>query len=227
MKAALALLALAALPALAAADETITAQDTFYDPPSVTIDVGDTVTLDNIGGTHNFHFSDGQQLPAVATADNDPVWDTPPTKTFNAPGTYSFYCDAHGLAMSGTVKVVDPDATPPTPSPTPTATPTPPASGPAPLAIKRLRLRGSAFCSRRSRTCRRPGVALRINLSASAHVRGSLKRGRRRAGRVDLGTVPAGSRTLRFGKRLRPGRYTLRLRAGTLQPRTLHFRIRR
>ncbi|HEX5620859.1 MAG TPA: plastocyanin/azurin family copper-binding protein [Solirubrobacteraceae bacterium] len=212
------------MPVLAADDQTITAQDTFYDPPSVTLDIGDTVTLDNIGGTHNFHFSDGTQLPALPTANTDPAW--PVAKTFGAAGTYSFFCDQHPTLMQGTVKVVDPNASP---SPTPTATPTPTPPGetePAAVEIRRLRLRGTAFCSRRSETCRRPGVALRINLSAPARVRGTLKRKRRAAGRIDLGTVQAGARTLRFGKRLKPGRYTLRLRVGTLPARTLRFRIR-
>jgi plastocyanin len=227
MRGAVALLALAAVPAFSADDQTIAAQDTFYDPPSVTIDVGDTLTLDNIGGTHNFHFSDGSQLPAVPATDSDPAWSPPPTKTFNTAGAYSFFCDFHGPSMSGTVKVVDPNATP-SPSPTPSATPTPPPqqTEPAAVVVRRLRLRGAAFCSRRSDTCRRPGVALRIDVSAPARVRGTLKRKRRAAGRIDLGTVPAGARTLRFGKRLKAGRYTLRLRVGTLPARTLRFRIR-
>jgi hypothetical protein len=128
--------------------------------------------------------------------------------------------------MHGTVKVVDPNAGPP-PTPSATPTPTPPAqTEPAAVAIRRLRLRGASFCSRRSATCRHPGVALRIDLSAPARVRGALKRKRRAAGRISLGTVPAGARTLRFGKRLKPGRYSLRLRVGALPARTLRFRIR-
>ena len=230
MRAALGMLALAAVPAFAAADDaTITAQNTFYDPPGVTLNVGDTLTLDNIGGTHNFDFSDGEKIPALPAPDTDAVWNTPPTKTFDTPGTYTVHCDAHPTFMKATIKVVDPDA-PPSPSPTPSATPTPtPPSQetePAALEIRRLKLAAAAFCSRRSASCRRPGVALKINLSQDARVRGTLKRKRRNAGRIDLHTVPAGARTIRFGKRLKPGRYTLKLRVGTLPARTLRFRIK-
>jgi hypothetical protein len=185
--------------------------------------VGDTVTLANAGGTHNFVFSD-EALPSAPTAANSPGW--PRTKTFSAAGRYEFYCAAH-MEMTGVVNVVAP-----TPAPTQTPAPTPPpgpgGGGPgAPgLTIHALRLRGGPFCSRRSRACRRPGVALRIDLSAPAHVRGKLRRRGRRAGRVDLGTVPAGLHTERFGRRLKPGRYKLALRAGDLAPRSLRFRIR-
>jgi len=94
------------------------------------------------------------------------------------------------------------------------------------LAIRTLRLRGAAFCSTRSRACRRPGVAVRIDLTSEARVRGTFKRGRRRAGRINLGIVAAGPRTVRIGRRLKPGRYTLRVRVGNLPQRTLRFRIR-
>jgi plastocyanin len=207
---------------------TITAQDFLFDPPSVTIDVGETVTLDNVGGTHNFDFSDGEKLPAVPTTHTDPVWNSL-SKTFDTVGTVTFHCDQHP-GMTGSVKVVDPNApTPsPTPSPTPTATPTPqpPQTLPAPLAIRRLRLTARTFCSRRSHRCRRPGVVLRIDVNQAAPVRGTLKRRGRAATKLDLGTVADGPRTLRFGRRLKPGRYTLRLRVGTLPARTLRFRIR-
>jgi len=216
-------LAMAALPAPAADDETIVAQDFEFAPPSVTIDPGDTVTFGNTGGTHNFEFAD-QAVPAVPADSGDPVWDTQLTRTFSAPGTYEFHCGLHGF-MTGRVTVRDPSATP-TPTATPTATPGPGGTRPAALAIRTLRLRGAAFCSTRSRACRRPGVAVRIDLTAAAHVRGRLKRGRRGAGKVDLGTVAAGPRTVRIGRRLKPGRYTLRVRVGDLPQRTLRFRIR-
>jgi hypothetical protein len=102
--------------------------------------------------------------------------------------------------------------------------------------VRALRLAGASFCTRRGPRCRRPGVRLRIDLARAAAVTGSLtrrgQRGRaRRFGRVDLGTVPAGPRTLRFsrtatGRRLTAGRYTLRLRIGAAAPRMLRFRIR-
>ena len=221
--AAIAATAAVALPAVAADDATVTAQDFSFNPPTVTIDPGDTVTFGNAGGTHNFEFAD-QAVPAAPTGSGDPVWDTPLTRTFSAPGTYEFHCGLHAF-MTGRVVVRDPSA-PPAPTPTPTATPDPGGTQPAMPAIRTLRVRAATFCSTRSRACRRPGVAVRIDLTGAAHVRGTLKRGRRKAGKVDLGTVPAGPRTVRFGRRLQPGGYTLRLRVGGLPPRTLRFKIR-
>jgi plastocyanin len=230
--AAVVVLAAVALPALAADSTTITAQNTLFDPKTVTIDPGETVTFDNVGGMHNFDFGPGQAYPAVPTDSTDPVWNTPLKRTFDTPGTYNFHCDQHGI-MTGKVIVRDPSATPvPTPSPTPTPSSTPdPGNGPPPgtqptLAIRSLRVRAAKFCTSRSRACRHPGIAVRIDLTVASHVRGTLKRGRRKAGKVDLGTVAAGPRTVRFGRRLKPGNYTLLLRAGTLPPRTLRFKVR-
>jgi hypothetical protein len=98
--------------------------------------------------------------------------------------------------------------------------------------VRTLRLAGKTFCTRRSRRCRRPGVRIRIDLSRPAQVNGTLARRGRRFGRVDLGTVPAGPRTLRFsrnaaGRRLEPGRYALALTVEDGARRTLRFRVRR
>jgi plastocyanin len=211
---AVAALAVAALPS---ADTTINAQDFTYSPATVTIDVGDTVTFDNVGGLHNFAFDDGPQYPSAPTPAGDPAW--PQQRTFTTPGTYAFHCEQHPVQMNGTVTVRAAQ-----PAPAPTATPTPGGQMQAP-AIRKLSMK-KTFCSKRSAHCKRPGAVVRIDLTAPATVTGTLKRGKRKAGKVDFGTVAAGPRSLRFGKRLKPGRYTLKLRAGTLAPRTLKFRVR-
>jgi plastocyanin len=60
--------------------------------------------------------------------------------TFNAAGTYTFYCNAHPTTMKGTVVVGDPATPTPTvtatatPEPTPVATPVAPAPTPQPWA---------------------------------------------------------------------------------------------
>jgi plastocyanin len=207
-----ALVGVAALPALAA-DATVTARDYAFESATVEIVAGESVTLDNAQGTHNFVFAD-ESLPANPTADSDPVWDTPLRKTFATAGTYTFHCGAHP-SMTGTVNVL-------APTPTPTPTPSPQPGGPPPLEIRTLKMAGGPFCTR----CRKPGARLRIDLSADAHVRGTLKRRGRRARTLDLGTIAAGPRTVRFGRALAAGRYTLRLRVGDLAPRVLRFRIR-
>ncbi len=77
---------------------------------------------------------------------------------------------------------------------------------------------------------------MRIDLSAPADVRGTLRRrapGARRFkrfGAVDFGRVAAGPQRLRFartsaGRRLKPGRYRLGLKAAGSEE-TLAFRVR-
>ena len=114
------------------------------DDHSVTIAVGEKVTFDYAiapqnNSVHNVDFDfETQPSSCVMTAappggeiepdDKSPVpnFSQPPgwagECTFNSPGTYTFFCDAHGDAMSGEV-VVTGTATP-TPTSTVTATPT-------------------------------------------------------------------------------------------------------
>jgi hypothetical protein len=139
--------------------------------------------------------------------------------------------------MSGVITVVAAAPTPaPSPAPTPSPTPTPepggggggttPAGG-QPVRVRTLALARGTFCAR----CKRPGVRLRIDLSAPARVTGVLKRRAKRFGRVDFGTVAAGPRTLRLrrtasGRRLVSGRYTLALSVDGAVAKTLRFRLR-
>jgi plastocyanin len=205
--------------ALPAQSPTITASDTVFTPGTVTIATGERLTLANAGGTHNFVFQDGAYPPDPAPPD-DAAWDGL-GRTFAQAGTYAFVCGAHPQ-MVGSVVVQDPAATP-------TPTPTPVPSEPPPPTVRSLKLAATTFCIKR---CARPGVRVRIDLSQPATVTGTLRRRARGYGRVRFGTVAAGARTLTFrrnaaGRRLIPGRYTLRLRvAGEPQP-PLQFRVRR
>jgi plastocyanin len=227
----------AVAPALAA-DHTVTATASDqFSPPTITIAAGDRVLFRNSGGSHNFVFEDGPAYPANPTGPGA-VWDTL-SRTFTESGSYPYYCDAHGAAggvgMSGVITVA---ATSPTPSPTPgpTATPTPgPGATPTPepggddsppRSGSAVRVRSLAIAR-----ARRSGVRVRIDLSAPARVKGVLRRGGRRFGRVDFGTVAAGPRTLRLrrttgGRRLVAGRYSLTLRVGGAATKRLRFRIR-
>jgi plastocyanin len=225
----------AVLPAGAAQGPTITASNYAYAPSALTIAAGETVTFANAGGSHNFRFDDGPQLPADPAEPSEPGWATPQRRTFDQPGRYTFYCEAHPTQMTGAITVQAPGI--PTPPPAPPPPPPPPGdpSEPpgelAPLEVRTLRTDGRAFCTRRGPRCRRPGVRLRIDLSRAAAVTGTLTRrpANRRFGRISLGTVPAGPRTLRFtrtaaGRRLTPGRYTLALTIES-ERRTLRFRV--
>jgi plastocyanin len=90
-----------------------------YSPKSITINVGDSITWTNTG---SFSHS--------ATSDTAGLFDTTvlaPTHvssaiTFNTPGTFTYHCLVHGTFMTGTVVVVDPNASP---SPSPSANPSP------------------------------------------------------------------------------------------------------
>jgi plastocyanin len=213
---------------------------TSFVPRDVQVRPGDTVRWTNDGGGHNVHFDDGQfQQPAMPST----AWTTV-SRTFATAGTYRYVCDAHGaFGMTGTVTVGDPQPSP-TPSVTPTPTPPPPpppsGGGGAPVPTPELRsarLLRDHFCTRRSRTCKKPGVVLAIDLTAPAAVRGTLKhaalRGRARYrafGSVSFGQVAAGRRQLVFsrtqaGRLLTPGRYRLALEAAG-STRSLSFRVR-
>jgi plastocyanin len=229
-------LVVAVAPALAA-DHTITASNFQYTNGTTSIATGDRVIFANSEGLHNFAFDDGQQYPPSPALPSDPAWATPPSRTFTSAGTYPFHCEQHPDQMTGTVTVTD-STPPPSPSPTPQPpypTPTPEPGGPTPTGGQPVQVRSLAtaagrFCARRGPRCRKPGVRLKIDLSAPARVTGVLKRRAKRFGRVDFGTVAAGPRTLRFrktasGKRLTAGRYTLRIAVNGAAAKTLRFRI--
>jgi plastocyanin len=228
-------LVVAVAPALAA-DHTVTALgNDRFDRPALTITAGDRVIFDNASGIHNFAFDDAA-YPADPVSADDPYWDGQPSRTFTTAGVYRFVCERHAPDMNGMITVVaaaDPTPTPP-PNPVPTPTPTPGGGGggttPAgaqPVQVRTLALASGRFCAR----CKRPGVRLRIDLSAPARVTGVLRRRAKRFGRVDFGTVAAGPRTLRLrrttgGKQLVAGRYSLAVRVDGAAVRTLRFRVR-
>lgn len=224
---------IAAVPAGAQDPVTVEASDFRFTPASVTVAPGQAVRFTNAGGTHNVHFNGEASLFAPAPP-SGPAWQAGPSKTFPTAGEYRFVCDPHqSLGMRGTVvvqvPVVEPAPGPPTPG---TAEPD------APAAIRRLELARERVCTQPGRTCRRPGVVVRIDLTARGELTGRLERKplRRRAayrpfGRVALGTVPAGLRSVRFtrtasGRRLTPGRYRLQVALDGRAARTLRFAVR-
>ena len=107
--------------ARAAANVTITARDFFWSPATVQIDVGDTVTWTNEQGFHNVVLGNDDRVNQPGFP-NDPSWNPPPQRTFNEPGSFSYFCEVHP-AMTGTINV---GAVEPTPTPTPPPSPVPP-----------------------------------------------------------------------------------------------------
>jgi plastocyanin len=227
--------AIAAAPAGAQEPVTVEASDFKFTPASVTVTIGQAVRFTNAGGSHNVHFSGEASLFSPAPPDG-PAWLAGPSKTFPTAGEYRFVCDPHqDLGMRGTVVVQAPA---PAPAPGPGAPGAPAPAAPAPAAVRRLELARERVCTRPGRTCRRPGVVLRVDLTARGELTGRLERrplGRRAAyrpfGRVALGTVPAGLRSVRFtrtasGRRLKPGRYRLEVALDGRAARTLRFVVR-
>ena len=97
----------------AASTTTVTVKDFAFQPKTVTIRVGDTVTWANVD-------------TATHTVTSNGNWDTggfaPGTSrsiTFATAGTYAYFCNLHSI-MFGTVVVLASDE----PSPTPTVAPT-------------------------------------------------------------------------------------------------------
>jgi plastocyanin len=115
----------AAAAAETTADATIKATSaSTWDPATVSVSTGDTVTWDTSGST-NVH-----NVQPKSGGDVDPNWakfygDYSNTEkysfTFTQPGTYTFVCEAHQPGMSGSVTVT---GAPATPTATPSATAT-------------------------------------------------------------------------------------------------------
>ena len=108
-----------------ATSATVTIGDDFYQPTSVRIATGGTVTFRNTGGDE--HSATSSEFDTGVLGGGASV-----RKTFVSPGTFDFLCIFHS-DMRGTVEVVAADggaAAPPeapraTPAPTPTPTPVP------------------------------------------------------------------------------------------------------
>lgn len=132
----------------AAADAAVSATSgNTFEPPRVAVNVGDTVTWTSTGGLNhtvtssspNWTKDDGLPVPGRSTA-----------YTFEAPGTYTYFCKTHGspsAGMRGSVSVAAPTrppppatvrpspSRPPTVRPSPTVAPTrPPVVSPSPPA---------------------------------------------------------------------------------------------
>jgi len=96
------------------AQHTVVLSGTTFTPDNLTISVGDTVTWDNQGGTHNVNgtaqsypnnpegFGNGGAMPAPWTFSH----------VFTLPGTYDYHCDPHfGVGMKGVITVEGTPAT--------------------------------------------------------------------------------------------------------------------
>jgi len=78
---------------------TLSVVDNAFSPNAVTVTTGSTVTWEWQGSNqHSVTFSAGPSSPVQSTGTFQ--------RTFDQPGTYSYFCSVHGAAvMSGTVTV--------------------------------------------------------------------------------------------------------------------------
>ncbi len=108
LAAALVLTAVNASPA-AAGDHTVIVGDNNFGPSQLTIQVGDSVTWTHAGNNPHNVFSSGNFRCANGcddTGGNGNIstgWSF--SRTFNTPGQIGYFCQAHGVVMSGNITV--------------------------------------------------------------------------------------------------------------------------
>lgn len=91
---------------------TVTVGDNFFNPATVTINVGDTVVWVRVSGFHNVRADDGSFILGENAAGNPGATWTRVSHTFTELGTIGYHCQVHGapgFGMAGTVEVL-PDA---------------------------------------------------------------------------------------------------------------------
>ncbi|MCI0582365.1 MAG: plastocyanin/azurin family copper-binding protein [Chloroflexi bacterium] len=179
-----------ALPGLAAGHTVQAVNYEFIAPgggASLTVVVGDTVTWEAAGDPHTVTSGTpgaiDDRFPDRPAAEGFLLAGSSFTTTFNAAGTYPYFCEVHFETMTGTVVVVA-AATPaptkaPTPPPTPRPTPTPtpartpvatpvstPAASPDPTTVEASPSAPSP--SRSSRSSPTPGGGADASPSPSA-----------------------------------------------------------
>jgi plastocyanin len=202
--------ALALLPVApaSAAETVVTGSDALvWDPPRVTVALGDTVrwTFPNTTQVHNVASDSDNWSYASPLATPAPDG----TFTFTAPGTYRFICEVHS-SMTGDVAVTDASGEPPPPPPPP-----PPSEQPFPNDTSEFAFESGGFDTTRPalrasarRSAHRVRVAFRV--SERSVVRVELLRGGRTVKRRTVPTARRGSVTVRG---LRAGRYVARVTA--------------
>ncbi len=237
-------LTISVVPAIGV-DRTVNAGggSNIFTPSSVTVAVGESVTWNNAGGTHNVAFDDGSFTDPVAPSSAG--WTA--QRTFSAEGTFSYHCQLHG-GMVGTVVVgsgattststaptvavtTTEAATTQTTSPangttTASAPQTPTTTGVTSPALENVTLSTARLCRRKDgrRRCSLQGVRLSFKLSTAATLVGEIKRkpisgkGKyKRFGTLKI-SAKAGKQAITINrtaerKRLAKGRYQLSLRA--------------
>lgn len=190
----------------AAAPATVTVDNDAFAPAAVTVNVGESVTWDFKEASHNAK-GDGWSV-------NNSFGTGSVSKSFDAAGTFSYVCEAHP-DMKGTVTVnaaAAPASTTPSAGQTqtqaqtsssPTAAAAAPAAWTEPLARDTLVPRISRVRAASSR--------LTVVLSEDATVVVAIRRGSRQVRRLEVKGRRGTNRLSLNGRKLRAGRYTVRV----------------
>jgi len=186
-----------------AADKAVTVGDNFFDPRSVSVFVGDTVTWQTSSQSfapHNVVADNGSFKGGGDPANHNPApgpWSY--SFKFTKPGTFRYYCSQHGapggVGMSGKVVVIDPnDHTPP--------------------KISALKVKPGTLCTKKTKNCKHPGAHVNFTLSENATVKGAVKPAgtKKPFAQAFKTNGRKGSNSFKWGaKGLKPGKYVLRL----------------
>jgi plastocyanin len=193
-------LGVAATPARAA---DVSISNFAFNPGSVTIAQGDTVTWTWAGPDTNHSVTAEPNQPD--SFDSDPSG--PPNSlthppgstfahTFNTPGTFSYICKVHSF-MHGKVVVTGPGGAPPPDT-------TPPA-------FTGVSARGGRRCKKGAAHCKAKPTVVRFTLSENARVKLAVPRHPKAN---TSRSFKAGARTVKLSvKTLPPGKWTLKLTA--------------
>jgi plastocyanin len=207
--------ALVAVPAAGAADQTVNALPSeVFSPADVSIVQGEKVTWNNGGGIHNVRFDDGSfDMPADPSP---PPWSV--QRTFNQVGNFTYDCEVH-RGMTGIVRVTAP--APGQPGDTPPGGTTPPPGDTSPPPGTSVRPKVTFLVSHSDR---RTGRRIRLFGSVRPALDGQRVQIQRRARTGSWKTIAtvklrdAGDERSKFGVRLRVFRdsvFRARVPAGT------------
>ena len=88
----------------------VSIRNDFFDPDTVTIAIGETVTWRLRQGDHTVTSNPGKKVNCTPTSaeqfDSGLMTGSDTySRTFNTAGSFAYHCEEHGCSMSGTVKV--------------------------------------------------------------------------------------------------------------------------
>ncbi len=171
-----------------------------YSPQTTNITIGDSILFSWSGPdtNHSVTADPGQTMDFDSDPGKDPAQISHPLNdgygvSFTEVGTYTYHCKVHSF-MKGTINVM----------PLPSGSSSPQQAAPK---LSKLSAKPRSFCTR----CAKPGTTVTYTVSSAASMRAQLRRNGRTVKEIDFSALPGRhSQRLKF-KRMKRGRYVLRL----------------